>query len=161
MIPDFKIEGAPRLENRGVLGGVGQIRIPKSNKAFCQTPDTTFWRSVWRQTLDLPAKHPGDCSRVTGNFPGSYHTGSGRQFAIGFEGANVVRDVFVRDKGNADAAVADLTAASPNRLRKKSFHVERVASAVEAAVDFGALTARLEAAPFSKPGRRPSFSAAC
>jgi len=44
-------------------------------------------------------------------FPGSYHTGSGRQFAIGFEGANVVRDVFVRDKGNADAAFADLTAA--------------------------------------------------
>lgn len=44
-------------------------------------------------------------------FPGSYHTGSGRQFAVGFEGANVVRDVFMRDKGNADAAVADLTAA--------------------------------------------------
>jgi uncharacterized protein len=44
-------------------------------------------------------------------FPGSYHTGSGRQFAVGFEGANVVRDVFVRDKGNADTAVADLTAA--------------------------------------------------
>jgi len=44
-------------------------------------------------------------------FPGSYHTGSGRQFAIGFEGANVVRDVFVKDKGNPDAAVADLTAA--------------------------------------------------
>jgi uncharacterized protein (UPF0210 family) len=44
-------------------------------------------------------------------FPGSYHTGSGKQFAIGFEGANVVRDVFVRDKGNAEAAVADLTAA--------------------------------------------------
>ena len=43
-------------------------------------------------------------------FPGSYHTGSGMQFAIGFEGANVVRDVFVRNKGNADAAVADLTA---------------------------------------------------
>ena len=44
-------------------------------------------------------------------FPGSYHTGAGRQFAIGFEGANVVRDVFVRDKGSADAAIADLTAA--------------------------------------------------
>jgi uncharacterized protein len=44
-------------------------------------------------------------------FPGSYHTASGRQFAIGFEGANVVRDVFARDKGNAEAAVADLTAA--------------------------------------------------
>src|SRR6185369_2251212 len=30
-------------------------------------------------------------------FPGSYHIGAGRQFAIGFEGANVVRDVFVKD----------------------------------------------------------------
>jgi uncharacterized protein (UPF0210 family) len=27
-------------------------------------------------------------------FPGSYHIGSGRQFAIGFEGANVVRERF-------------------------------------------------------------------
>jgi uncharacterized protein len=44
-------------------------------------------------------------------FPGSYHTGTGRQFAIGFEGANVVRDVFAKDKGNAEAAIADLTAA--------------------------------------------------
>ena len=44
-------------------------------------------------------------------FPGSYHTGAGRQFAIGFEGANVVRDVFAKDKGNADAATADLSAA--------------------------------------------------
>jgi uncharacterized protein len=42
-------------------------------------------------------------------FPGSYHTGPGRQFAIGFEGANVVADVFKRDKGNAQAAAADLT----------------------------------------------------
>jgi uncharacterized protein (UPF0210 family) len=44
-------------------------------------------------------------------FPGSYHTGAGRQFTIGFEGANVVRDIFAKDKGNADAAIADLTAA--------------------------------------------------
>jgi uncharacterized protein (UPF0210 family) len=44
-------------------------------------------------------------------FPGSYHTGAGRQFAIGFEGANVVRDVFAKDKGNAEAATAGLTAA--------------------------------------------------
>jgi len=44
-------------------------------------------------------------------FPGSYHTGAGRQFTVGFEGANVVRDVFAKDKGNADAALADLTAA--------------------------------------------------
>lgn len=44
-------------------------------------------------------------------FPGSYHTGPGKQFSIGFEGANVVRDVFAKDKGDADAAIADLTAA--------------------------------------------------
>jgi hypothetical protein len=44
-------------------------------------------------------------------FPGSYHTGAGRQFAVGFEGANVVRDVFTKDKGNAETAIADLTAA--------------------------------------------------
>jgi uncharacterized protein (UPF0210 family) len=44
-------------------------------------------------------------------FPGSYHTGAGGQFAIGFEGANVVRDVFAKDKGNVEAATTDLTAA--------------------------------------------------
>ncbi len=44
-------------------------------------------------------------------FPGSYHTGAGKQFAIGFEGANVVSEVFAKDKGNANAATADLTAA--------------------------------------------------
>jgi uncharacterized protein (UPF0210 family) len=46
-------------------------------------------------------------------FPGSYHTGAGRQFAIGFEGAHVVFDVFSKskDKGNAEAALADLTVA--------------------------------------------------
>src|SRR5215469_5631366 len=44
-------------------------------------------------------------------YPGAYHTGAGRQFAIGFEGAGVVEDVFARDRGNAEAATADLTAA--------------------------------------------------
>jgi hypothetical protein len=50
-------------------------------------------------------------------FPGSYHIGAGRQFAIGFEGANVVRDVLVKDKGNAEAATADLTAALTRHAR--------------------------------------------
>ena len=44
-------------------------------------------------------------------FPASYHTGTGKQFAIGFEGANIVRDVFRKDKWNVDAATKDLTAA--------------------------------------------------
>lgn len=41
-------------------------------------------------------------------FPGSYHTGAGRQFAIGFESANVVRAVFIEDKANVEKATTDL-----------------------------------------------------
>jgi uncharacterized protein len=44
-------------------------------------------------------------------FPGTYHTGGGRQFSIGFEGANVVQAVFARTHGNFDASVAELTRA--------------------------------------------------
>jgi uncharacterized protein len=44
-------------------------------------------------------------------FPGSYHTGAGKQFSIGFEGAGVVADVFARHRGQAEAATADLTKA--------------------------------------------------
>jgi hypothetical protein len=42
-------------------------------------------------------------------YPGTYHTGAGRQFSIGFEGANVVQEVFARTHGNFDASVAELT----------------------------------------------------
>lgn len=61
-------------------------------------------------------------------FPGSYHTGPGRQFAIGFEGANVVAEVFTRDKGNAEAATADLTAA----LTKHATVADKIGSKVAA-----------------------------
>lgn len=44
-------------------------------------------------------------------FPGSYHLGAGSQFAIGLEAANVVQNVFAKDKDNVDAAISDLTAA--------------------------------------------------
>jgi uncharacterized protein len=61
-------------------------------------------------------------------FPGSYHTGAGRQFAIGFEGANVVQDVFAKDKGRPDAAVADLTAALTQYASEADRIGNRVAS---------------------------------
>lgn len=61
-------------------------------------------------------------------YPGSYHTGAGKQFSIGFEGAGVVADVFTRDKGNAEAATADLTAA----LTKHAQVAERVGNHVAA-----------------------------
>jgi uncharacterized protein (UPF0210 family) len=42
-------------------------------------------------------------------FPGTYHTGTGKQFSIGFEGANVVQRVFARTHGDFSASVAQLT----------------------------------------------------
>ncbi len=83
------------------------------------------WKTI-RRTAELVRYVTAHSPRSQGNFnftatamlkpfapffPGSYHTGAGKQFAIGFEGANVVGDVFARDKGNAEAATADLTAA--------------------------------------------------
>jgi len=61
-------------------------------------------------------------------YPGSYHTGAGRQFAIGFEGAGVVAEVFARDKGDADVATTDLTAALTKHARVADGVGNRVAA---------------------------------
>ena len=61
-------------------------------------------------------------------FPGSYHLGAGKQFSIGFEGANVVRDVFARDEGNAEAAIADLTVALTKHTSVAAAVGEKVAA---------------------------------
>src|SRR6202167_4713529 len=42
-------------------------------------------------------------------YPGAYHTGAGKQFSIGLEGAKVVQEVFARTHGNFNAATAELT----------------------------------------------------
>ncbi|HWG71071.1 MAG TPA: DUF711 family protein [Steroidobacteraceae bacterium] len=42
-------------------------------------------------------------------YPGTYHTGAGRRFSIGFEGANVVQEVFARTHGDFSRSVAELT----------------------------------------------------
>jgi hypothetical protein len=42
-------------------------------------------------------------------YPGTYHTGAGKQFSIGFEGANVVQQVFARTHGDFNGSVAELT----------------------------------------------------
>jgi len=42
-------------------------------------------------------------------YPGAYHTGAGRQFSLGFEGANIVQEVFGRTHGDFDASVTELT----------------------------------------------------
>lgn len=61
-------------------------------------------------------------------YPGSYHTGAGKQFAIGYEGANVVADVFAQDRGNVEAATRDLTAA----LTKHAEVADRIGNKVAA-----------------------------
>ncbi len=42
-------------------------------------------------------------------YPGAYHLGAGKQFALGFEGANIVQQVFADTHGDFDASVAELT----------------------------------------------------
>lgn len=42
-------------------------------------------------------------------YPGGYHTGAGKQFAIAFEGANVVQEVFARTHGDFSRSVTELT----------------------------------------------------
>ncbi|MBS1804176.1 MAG: DUF711 family protein [Acidobacteria bacterium] len=61
-------------------------------------------------------------------YPGAYHMGAGKQFAIGFEGAGVVAEVFARDKGDADVATTDLTAALMKHARVADGIGNRIAS---------------------------------
>jgi uncharacterized protein (UPF0210 family) len=42
-------------------------------------------------------------------YPGTYHTGPGKRFSIGFEGANVVQEVFAHTHGDFPGSVAELT----------------------------------------------------
>jgi uncharacterized protein (UPF0210 family) len=86
--------------------------------------DGIHWRTV-RETAALVRYVTDNSPHSQGNFnftatamlkplgpyyPGTYHTGAGRQFAIGFESANVVQAVFARTHGNFDESVAALTA---------------------------------------------------
>lgn len=59
-------------------------------------------------------------------YPGTYHTGAGKQFSIGFESANVVQDVFARTHGDFQGSIAELT-------RQLTIHA-RVAESVGAKV---------------------------
>ncbi len=61
-------------------------------------------------------------------YPGSYHTGAGKQFAIGLESANVVDQVFSQTK-DPQAAVTQLTAALTVHARV----MEKIGNEVEAA----------------------------
>ena len=98
---------------------------PLNASAIVADEGGIHWNSI-RRSAELVKYVAENSPRGQGNFnfaitamlkpytpfyPGSYHNGSGRQFAFGFETANLVRDVFAKDKGNVEAAISDLTAA--------------------------------------------------
>ena len=62
-------------------------------------------------------------------YPGTYHTGAGRQFSIGFEGANVVQEVFSSTHGDFSASVSELTRQLTVHAKVAEAIGERVAAA--------------------------------
>lgn len=85
--------------------------------------DGIHWKTI-RETAKLLRYVTDHSERSQGNFqfaaaamvkplgpfyPTAYHTGAGKQFSLGFEGANIVQGVFGATHGDFDASVAELT----------------------------------------------------
>jgi len=66
-------------------------------------------------------------------YPGAYHTGEGKQISIGFEAANVVRDVLQRNRWEVERAIRDLT----EELTKHARVADRVGSKVAQETGWG------------------------
>ena len=98
--------------------------LPNINaSAIIASDDGIHWKTI-RESAKLVRYLTDHTPRSQGNFqftatamlqplgpfyPGAYHTGAGKQFSLGFEGANVVQQVFGATHGDFDAAVAELT----------------------------------------------------
>ena len=94
-----------------------------NSSAIIASDDGIHWKTI-RESAKLVRYLTDNTPRSQGNFqftatamlqpygpfyPGAYHTGAGKQFSLGFEGANVVQQVFGAKKGDFDGAVAELT----------------------------------------------------
>ena len=62
-------------------------------------------------------------------YPGTWHDGPGKQLSIGFEGANVVQEVFARTHGDFAGSVAELTKQLTVHAKIAEAIGERVAAA--------------------------------
>ena len=98
--------------------------LPHLNaSAIIADDDGIHWKTI-RESAKLVRFVTDHSARSQGNFqfaatamlkplgpfyPGAYHTGAGRQFSLGFEGANIVQDVFGTTHGDFEASVAELT----------------------------------------------------
>lgn len=99
-------------------------KLPHLNaSAIIADDDGIHWKTI-RESAKLVRYVTDHSAHSQGNFlftatamlkplgpfyPGAYHTGAGKQFSLGFEGANIVQDVFGATHGDFDAAVAELT----------------------------------------------------
>ena len=98
--------------------------LPNLNaSAIIADDDGIHWKTI-RETAKLVRYVTDHSPRSQGNFqftatamvkplgpfyPGAYHIGAGKVFSLGFEGANVVQQVFGATHGDFDASVAELT----------------------------------------------------
>jgi uncharacterized protein (UPF0210 family) len=98
--------------------------LPHLNaSAIIADDDGIHWKTI-RETATLVRYVADHSERSQGTFlftatamlkplgpfyPGAYHTGAGRQFSVGFEGATIVQEVFGATHGDFDASVAELT----------------------------------------------------
>ena len=98
--------------------------LPNLNaSAIIADDDGIHWKTI-REAAKLVRYVTDHSPRSQGNFqftatamlkplgpfyPGAYHTGAGKQFSLGFEGANIVQQVFGATHGDFDASVAELT----------------------------------------------------
>ena len=62
-------------------------------------------------------------------YPGTWHDGPGKQLSIGFEGANVVQEVFARTHGDFQGSVSELTKQLTVHAKVAEAIGERIASA--------------------------------
>jgi uncharacterized protein len=98
--------------------------LPHLNaSAIIADEDGIHWRTI-RETAKLVRYVADHSVRSQGTFqfaatamlkplgpfyPGAYHTGHGKQLSLGFEGANIVQEVFGATHAEFDASVAELT----------------------------------------------------
>ena len=98
--------------------------LPHLNaSAIIADDDGIHWKTI-RESAKLVRYVTDHSPRSQGNFlftatamlkplgpfyPGAWHNGAGKQFSLGFEGANIVQEVFGATHGDFDASVAELT----------------------------------------------------
>jgi len=98
--------------------------LPNLNaSAIIADDDGIHWKTI-HETAKLVRYVTDHSPRSQGNFqftatamvkplgpfyPGAYHIGAGKVFSLGFEGANVVQQVFGATHGDFDASVSELT----------------------------------------------------